>query len=62
MEYCRTDLFLMGSIVGSIGYMVLHRPVEPAGVIGMWPGGGPSLQPIRVDARERGSLNGCKTI
>jgi hypothetical protein len=25
----------MGSIVGSTGYKVLHRPVEPAGIIGM---------------------------
>jgi hypothetical protein len=27
----------MGSIVRSTGYKVLHRPVEPAGVLGMWP-------------------------
>jgi hypothetical protein len=26
----------MGSIVRSTGYVVLHRPVEPAGIIGMW--------------------------
>jgi hypothetical protein len=26
----------MGSIVRSTGYRVLHRPVEPAGIIGMW--------------------------
>ncbi len=26
----------MGSIVRSTGYMMLHRPVEPAGIIGMW--------------------------
>jgi hypothetical protein len=27
----------MGSIVRSTGYRVLHRPVELAGIIGMWP-------------------------
>ena len=27
----------MGSIVRSTGYMVLQRPVEPAGIIGRWP-------------------------
>ena len=27
----------MGSIVRSTGYKVLHRPVELAGVIGIWP-------------------------
>src|ERR1700674_3321602 len=26
----------MGSTVRSTGYMVLHRPVEPAGIIGKW--------------------------
>jgi hypothetical protein len=26
----------MGNIVRSTGYMFLHRPVEPAGIIGMW--------------------------
>jgi hypothetical protein len=38
MEYCRTDRFSMGSIVRSMGYKVLHRPVELAGLIGMWEG------------------------
>jgi hypothetical protein len=26
----------MGSIVRSTGYMVLHRPVEPAVIVGNW--------------------------
>src|ERR1019366_10351651 len=36
MEYCRTDRFSMGSIVRSMGYKVLHRPVELAGLHGTW--------------------------
>jgi hypothetical protein len=36
MESCRTDGFSIGSIVRSTGYRVLHRPVEPAPVFGIW--------------------------
>src|SRR5260370_1381217 len=36
IDFCRTDGFLTGSIVRSTGYMVLHRPVELAGIIGMY--------------------------
>ena len=38
----------MGIVVRSTGYKVLHRPVEPAGVIGMWP--------------EAGAEDGCAAI
>ncbi len=36
IEYCLTDWFPRGSIVISTDQMVLHRPIELAGVIGPW--------------------------
>jgi hypothetical protein len=37
IDFRRTDRFSRGSIVRSTGYKVLHRPVELAGILGMWP-------------------------
>jgi hypothetical protein len=36
MRYGWADLFSIGSIVGSTDYMVLHRSVELAALIGNW--------------------------
>jgi hypothetical protein len=48
----------MGSIVRSTGYKVLHRPVEPAGVLGTWEFGTlvVSLQSVNSDRSQTTTL------
>ena len=47
----------MGSIVRSTGYRVLHRAVEPAGILGNWEFGAshdPKIQPARHQTSTEG--------